>query len=124
MNENFIGERIKNELGSRKQKWLAEATGIGEVTICRYIKGERIPRSHNLKKIAKALNVSVDFLLGAKCTSEYDKGYAQGLNHAFAMKENADGCFGCAFEDVNEWEMPCAKCKRNSKDYWRAKTVK
>ena len=37
------------------------------------------------------------------------------------MKENADGCKGCAFETVNEWEMPCAKCKRNSKDYWRAK---
>lgn len=37
------------------------------------------------------------------------------------MKENADGCKGCAFENVNEWELPCAKCKRNSKDYWRAK---
>lgn len=40
-----------------------------------------------------------------------------------AMKENADGCVGCVFEDVNEWEMPCYKCKRNSKDYWRAKVV-
>lgn len=30
-----------------------------------------------------------------------------------------DGCVGCAFESVEEWEMPCAKCKRNSKDYWR-----
>ena len=33
----------------------------------------------------------------------------------------ADGCFGCAFEGVNEWEMPCQKCMRNCKDYWRAK---
>ena len=37
------------------------------------------------------------------------------------MKEDADGCVGCAFIDVEEWEMPCAKCKRNSKDFWRAK---
>lgn len=37
------------------------------------------------------------------------------------MKENADGCAGCAFEDVEEWEMPCRKCKRNNKDYWRRK---
>ena len=31
----------------------------------------------------------------------------------------ADGCSGCAFYDRYEWEMPCARCKRNSKDYWR-----
>ena len=33
----------------------------------------------------------------------------------------ADGCAGCAFEGVNEWELPCRKCRRNSKDYWSAK---
>ena len=32
-----------------------------------------------------------------------------------------DGCDGCAFITTEEWEMPCAKCKRNCKDYWRAK---
>ena len=31
----------------------------------------------------------------------------------------ADGCSGCAFYDKEEWEMPCRKCKRNCKDYWR-----
>lgn len=31
----------------------------------------------------------------------------------------ADGCVGCAYEKVVEWELPCRKCKRNSKDYWR-----
>ena len=31
----------------------------------------------------------------------------------------ADGCQGCAFKSVEEWEMPCRKCKRNCKDYWR-----
>lgn len=36
-------------------------------------------------------------------------------------KDLADGCTLCAFYDVEEWEMPCVKCKRNSKDYWRAK---
>lgn len=33
----------------------------------------------------------------------------------------ADGCTGCTFASCEEWEMPCRKCKRNSKDYWRAK---
>lgn len=35
--------------------------------------------------------------------------------------QDADGCEGCAFEDRDEWEMPCARCKRNCKDYWRPK---
>ena len=34
-------------------------------------------------------------------------------------KEEADGCQGCAFTDTEEWEMPCVKCKRAGKDYWR-----
>lgn len=33
----------------------------------------------------------------------------------------ADGCTGCAFWGTEEWEMPCAKCRRNAKDYWRKK---
>lgn len=32
-----------------------------------------------------------------------------------------DGCEGCVFADVEEWEMPCCKCKHGCKDYWRAK---
>lgn len=32
----------------------------------------------------------------------------------------ADGCKGCAFIDVEEWEEPCKRCRRNYKDYWRA----
>lgn len=37
-------------------------------------------------------------------------------------KENADGCEGCVYMDVEEWEMPCCKCKRGCKDYWRKGT--
>ena len=36
-------------------------------------------------------------------------------------KEKADGCSNCAYEDVEEWKMPCVKCKRNCKDYYRVK---
>ena len=38
---------------------------------------------------------------------------------AIAEKEQADSCQGCAFWERHEWEMPCEKCKRNCKDYWR-----
>lgn len=53
----------------------------------------------------------------------YEQGLAKGKEDAFRMKENADGCVGCEYEDVKSWEMPCDRCKRNSKDYWRVKAV-
>lgn len=53
----------------------------------------------------------------------YNIGYEKGRADERKMKEDADGCCGCAFEDVHSWEMPCDRCKRNSKDYWRAKAV-
>ena len=47
--------------------------------------------------------------------SAFAQGYIDGLN------AQESGCDGCAFEDVDEWEMPCGKCKRGCKDYWRRK---
>lgn len=35
-------------------------------------------------------------------------------------RQEADGCEGCTYTAKKEWEMPCAKCKRGCKDYWRA----
>ncbi len=43
----------------------------------------------------------------------------QRLLELVELKVKADGCSGCAFVGTEEWDMPCAKCKRNSKDYWR-----
>lgn len=43
------------------------------------------------------------------------------LVEAWIERAEADGCLGCAFEETEEWEMPCAECKRACKDYWRYK---
>lgn len=48
-----------------------------------------------------------------------DCAYQQGFEDGCGNQES--GCSSCAFEDVDEWEMPCAKCKRGCKDYWRKK---
>ena len=39
-------------------------------------------------------------------------------------REDADGCTVCKFTDFEEWDLPCKICKRNSKDYWRARDDK
>ena len=46
------------------QTQLAEKIGTTNVTICRYINGERVPRIDVASKIAAILNVSLDYLLG------------------------------------------------------------
>jgi len=41
---------------SMSQKELAEATGLTESAVSRYVKGERVPRGINLMKIANAVD--------------------------------------------------------------------
>lgn len=43
---------------------LSKKIGISNVTISRYLSGDRIPRLDVITKIASAFNVSIDYLLG------------------------------------------------------------
>lgn len=55
---------------SMSQKELAEATGLTESAVSRYVKGERVPRGINLMKIANALSITVDQLLADDNTKD------------------------------------------------------
>lgn len=46
------------------QTQLSKKIGTSNVTICRYLTCERIPRLDVITKMASVFNVSVDFLLG------------------------------------------------------------
>lgn len=54
-----------------------------------------------------------------KKPEKYEEWYRKGLEDAYKQREDADGCTGCAFQDVDTWELPCRQCKRGCKDYWR-----
>ena len=45
--------------------------------------------------------------------------YFYDVNESEEGTVDHDGFEGCAFVDIDEWEMPCKKCKRNNKDYYR-----
>lgn len=72
MSNNLIGQRINFLLSHNRmtQRELADRAGITPVSICRYINGERIPNSKALAKIAVALNIDTDYLLGIKKESQ------------------------------------------------------
>lgn len=66
MNEIVYSKRMKlmiENLGIT-QKDFSEMTGITEAAICRYLQGTRIPNAGTLIAIARATNVSIDWLLG------------------------------------------------------------
>lgn len=56
---------------------------------------------------------------------DYDSGYTDGYHEGYKDGSNyiEYGCDGCAFECYEEWDMPCLKCKRNCKDYYRRPRV-
>lgn len=56
-------------------------------------------------------------MIDTKLIENYRQGYADGYADGSNYREA--GCRHCAFEDVEEWEMPCVKCKRCCKDYYR-----
>ena len=70
-NKSF-GEKTLNILKYKgiSQRELSEKVGCTEVSISRYISGERVPKGTIVVKIANALGVSTDYLLDKKYESE------------------------------------------------------
>ena len=72
----FSVERLRYQLVKHRmtQKDLAEAVGVTPVTICRYCSSGRVPRSTVVARMAVALGVSIDYLMGGP--DPEDSGYA------------------------------------------------
>ena len=79
-NEKFISLRLRCALGDTgvSQRELARLTGITEVTLSRYVNGNRIPKATTLKKIADALGVGLDYFF----TEEELKNSNEELNNS------------------------------------------
>lgn len=63
---NILGGRISELLQQNglTQRELAELVGVTEVSMSRYIKGDRTPKAPVIANIAKALHTTSDYLLG------------------------------------------------------------
>lgn len=68
--ESFIKKlSILLEEKNITQRELAEKINVTEVTISRYLSGERSPRIEIVSKIAEFFGVSIDYLLGKEETT-------------------------------------------------------
>ena len=73
MINNILGSRISDLLQKNglTQRELAKQVGVTEVSISRYVNGERTPKGPNVVNIANALNTTVEYLMGHE-TKEID----------------------------------------------------
>lgn len=81
MDNKIIGRKINAALAYRnmKQKELAKAINVTDNTISYFCSGARVPTTEKLIQIAKALNVTTDYLLGLSDDPEKIPAAADGL---------------------------------------------
>lgn len=76
-----LGGRIAESLTqyNMSQRELADKAGITEVSMSRYIKGDRVPKGTTLANIATALHTTTDFLLNGEGsgTGDFESEYYQ-----------------------------------------------
>lgn len=78
------------------QTQLAKKIGTSNVTICRYLTCERIPRLDVVTKIASVFNVSLDYLLGLSddknmqiCNEGSDLSIAMSISKLYSLGDNS-----------------------------------
>ena len=78
------------------QTQLAKMIGTSNVTICRYLTCERIPRLDVVTKIASVFNVSLDYLLGLSddkispvSEESSDLGIAMSISKLYSLDNNS-----------------------------------
>lgn len=75
---------------------LAKKIGTSNVTISRYLSGERVPRLEVIARIANVFHVSVDYLLGLSDTKEkqlesetFDVDIALSVSRLYELQGNS-----------------------------------
>lgn len=71
---SIFTERLSSllEKNNMSQKELAERIGVTTATLCRYVSGDRLPKSDTIANIATALNTTSDYLIGREGDDEFD----------------------------------------------------
>lgn len=70
------------------QSDLAEKSNVSRVMIGKYERGEAIPSIDAAKKIADALNVSLDFLVGESKNATFDKRTIQRIQELELLEDS------------------------------------
>lgn len=88
----ILRDNLKDVMRQRgfTQALLAEKADITEATISRYLAGVHSPKIEYIAKMAAALNVSIDYLLGLSSSSIPDQPPSPEIRTLIAGYERAD----------------------------------
>ncbi|MDT3700764.1 MAG: helix-turn-helix transcriptional regulator [Thermincola sp.] len=118
----IFNENLKQIMDVRgvNQKWLSDESNIPEATISRYVNGVHMPTINLIIKLAKALNVSVDYLLGIAPYSAISKETDQEINiliSAYCKAQNRDRklIWGLLEDYISPEEKDCISYLSNIK---------
>jgi transcriptional regulator with XRE-family HTH domain len=87
MNIGSIISQLRDK-NSFSQSDLAEKSNVSRVMIGKYERGEAIPSIDAAKKIADALGVSLDFLVGESNNASFDKRTLQRIKDLELLEES------------------------------------
>lgn len=82
MENTNIGRRILDRLAviDKSQAELAKEVGVGESTLSRYIAGSRTPSCSVVVRVARALQVTTDYLLMGEAETDFETEYLRVLS--------------------------------------------
>lgn len=111
-----FAERLKEAMTTRKmtQLQLAATVGLGKSSISQYLSGRNIPNTLNLKQIANALDVSVDWLNG----KDEEMNPIRNLRVADAAKLMGVGC-QCIRQGLKNGNLPFGCAVKMSQGRYR-----
>jgi len=110
MSELTLGGRITALLkqNGMTQRELAEKVNVTEVSMSRYISGDRIPKGPVIANIAAALNTTSDYLLGTEGkVASFDSEYLQihrliARNAPFMTNDQKRELINALFESIDQ----------------------
>jgi len=75
LNTNRLREEIlRNNI---TQKMLADKIDVSQVSMSRYVHGDRMPKGHILVKMARALQTTPEYLTGTEDVKDHQYAYLQ-----------------------------------------------
>ena len=104
-----FSDRITDIMSERHitQKQLAEMANVTESAMSYYVKGGRTPRIDVLSRLASALNVTTDYLLGVDTPDEENVGQLQYLQRGLGklnpeQLDKAEKVLKAVFDEIFE----------------------
>ena len=116
----IYAERIRQaiEQSGKTQRQIADEIGVTEVSMSRYVSGQRIPRAKTLVNIAKACNVSEMWLITGKETmSKHVEMIIDYLvdGDDFRYNDNHGELIRC--KDCKYWVRNMFECSKNPMEW-------